>query len=63
MVAPVPVASLTAGHVVVERVTKDNRHLFYRLEVIQQPERARACGSGPKCASRLRPPALALGTC
>ena len=32
------------------RVTKDGRHLWYQLEVLQQPERARACGSGPKCS-------------
>jgi hypothetical protein len=37
------------GPVVIERHTKGGRTLFYRLEVIQQPERARACGSGPKC--------------
>jgi len=55
MVAPAPVAGLSAGHVVVERLTKDNRRLFYRLEVIQQPERARACGSGPKSSADRRP--------
>lgn len=38
--------------VMVERMTKGGRRLFYKLEVIQQPERARACGSGPKCRSR-----------
>lgn len=32
-----------------QRVTRDGRHLWYQLEVLQQPERARACGSGPKC--------------
>lgn len=31
------------------RITKGGRHLWYQLEVLQQPERARACGSGPKC--------------
>jgi hypothetical protein len=31
------------------RVTKEGRKLTYRLKVIQQPERARACGSGAKC--------------
>lgn len=31
------------------RITKDGRQLWYQLEVLQQPERARACGSGPKC--------------
>lgn len=33
----------------VTRVTKDGRELTYVLTVIQQPERARACGSGAKC--------------
>lgn len=31
------------------RVTKEGRHLTYEMSVIQQPERARACGSGAKC--------------
>ncbi len=35
------------------RITKGGRHLWYELEVIQQPERARACGSGPKCMKPL----------
>lgn len=34
---------------VVSRMTKGKRMLWYCLKVIQQPERARACGSGPKC--------------
>lgn len=34
-----------------DRVTKSGRRLWYKLTVIQQPERARACGSGPKCKS------------
>jgi Velvet factor len=33
----------------VTRVTKEGRKLTYKLTVIQQPERARACGSGAKC--------------
>jgi hypothetical protein len=37
------------GPTIVDRVTKSGRRLFYKLTVIQQPERARACGSGPKC--------------
>lgn len=32
-----------------KRTTKDGRKLTYRLKVIQQPSRARACGSGAKC--------------
>ena len=34
---------------IMNRVTKGKRTLWYCLKVIQQPERARACGSGPKC--------------
>jgi len=39
---------------VVSRMTKGKRMLWYCLKVIQQPERARACGSGPKCESNYR---------
>lgn len=35
------------------RETKDGRRIEYQLSVIQQPERARACGSGAKCTSCL----------
>ena len=31
------------------RITKEGRKLTYKLSVMQQPERARACGSGAKC--------------
>lgn len=31
------------------RNTKEGRTLTYDLTVIQQPERARACGSGASC--------------
>jgi hypothetical protein len=34
---------------ITSRDTKGGRRLWYRMKVIQQPERARACGSGPKC--------------
>lgn len=34
------------------RTTRDGRRLHYELKVLQQPERARACGSGPKCELR-----------
>jgi len=40
---------------VTERCTKSGRRLFYCLKVIQQPERARACGSGPKSSADRRP--------
>lgn len=31
------------------RVTKEGKKLTYEMNVIQQPQRARACGSGAKC--------------
>lgn len=34
---------------IITRTTKGGRKLKYTLTVIQQPERARACGSGAKC--------------
>lgn len=37
------------------RVTKEGRHLTYEMSVIQQPERARACGSGAKSSADRRP--------
>ena len=40
----------------VERFTADKRRLLYELNVIQQPIRARACGSGPRCEQY--PPSL-----
>ncbi|KAE9372067.1 hypothetical protein N431DRAFT_235725 [Stipitochalara longipes BDJ] len=39
----------------VSRVTKKGRKLTYCLTVIQQPERARACGSGAKSSADRRP--------
>jgi hypothetical protein len=30
------------------RQTRERRHLWYQLTVLQQPERARACGAGTK---------------
>ena len=35
------------------RVTKEGKKLTYEMHVIQQPERARACGQGAKCKSRV----------
>lgn len=32
----------------IHRTTRENRSLWYQLTVLQQPERARACGSGMK---------------
>ena len=42
------------------RITQDGRHLTYEVKVIQQPERARACGSGAKCEYHWSQP---LGLC
>ncbi|ELR01667.1 hypothetical protein GMDG_00043 [Pseudogymnoascus destructans 20631-21] len=39
----------------VTRMTAEGRHLSYELKVIQQPERARACGSGAKSSADRRP--------
>ena len=36
-----------------QRTTRDGRQLTYEMQVIQQPERARACGSGVKCTDLL----------
>ncbi|KAK3387689.1 velvet factor-domain-containing protein [Podospora didyma] len=41
--------------VIVDRYTRAGRRLWYCLKVIQQPERARACGSGPKSSADRRP--------
>lgn len=69
MGAPVPLAASSHGIAAipahdadpnpphfVHRETKGKRHLWYCLKVIQQPERARACGSGPKCKPASVPP-------
>lgn len=33
----------------VSRVTREGKNVTYKLSVMQQPERARACGAGAKC--------------
>lgn len=33
----------------VSRITREGKQLTYNLSVMQQPERARACGAGAKC--------------
>ncbi|PMD38885.1 hypothetical protein L207DRAFT_584285 [Hyaloscypha variabilis F] len=50
MAAPPPPSTAS-----VSRVTKKGRKLTYCLTVIQQPERARACGSGAKSSADRRP--------
>ncbi|KAJ2969564.1 hypothetical protein NQ176_g8598 [Zarea fungicola] len=37
------------------RITRSKRSLWYQLTVLQQPERARACGAGMKANSDRRP--------
>ncbi|KAF2755605.1 hypothetical protein EJ05DRAFT_488347 [Pseudovirgaria hyperparasitica] len=37
------------------RFTREGRKITYRLKVIQEPERARACGSGAKSSADRRP--------
>ena len=40
------------------RMTKDGRKLTYEMKVLQQPQRARACGSGAKCLSSADTPTI-----
>ncbi|CAK7209292.1 hypothetical protein SBRCBS47491_000394 [Sporothrix bragantina] len=54
MVAPT-IAVGSPEPVVIDRMTRGGRRLWYHLEVIQQPERARACGAGPKSSADRRP--------
>jgi hypothetical protein len=37
------------------RITKEGKKITYRMNIIQQPERARACGSGAKSSADRRP--------
>ena len=36
------------NHSEIRRVTTGGQHLCYQLQIAQQPERARACGAGPR---------------
>ncbi|CAK7202925.1 hypothetical protein SEUCBS139899_005652 [Sporothrix eucalyptigena] len=54
MVAPT-IAVGSPEPVIIDRMTRGGRRLWYHLEVIQQPERARACGAGPKSSADRRP--------
>lgn len=38
------------------RMTKEGKKITYQMQVIQQPERARACGSGAKCEQASKQP-------
>lgn len=53
MASIIPVSNETKSSAV--RTTKDGRTIRYALQVIQQPERARACGSGAKSSADRRP--------
>jgi hypothetical protein len=33
----------------VSRISREGKKITYKLSVMQQPERARACGAGAKC--------------
>lgn len=41
-----PINETKSSH---ERLTVDHRKIRYTLALVQQPEKARACGSGPRC--------------
>ncbi|KAK4183843.1 velvet factor-domain-containing protein [Podospora australis] len=51
---PLEVGEPNPPHII-SRSTRGGRTLWYCLKVIQQPERARACGSGPKSSADRRP--------
>lgn len=40
----------------ISRITREGKQLTYKLSVMQQPERARACGAGAKCRSSQQSP-------
>lgn len=44
----IPVDPRRDSVVRINRTTRGGRHLWYQLSVLQQPERARACGAGNK---------------
>ncbi|KAH6656729.1 velvet factor-domain-containing protein [Truncatella angustata] len=47
--------ALAHSHSRWSRPTRSGKRIHYDLSVIQQPERARACGSGPKSSADRRP--------
>ncbi|KAF2016507.1 hypothetical protein BU24DRAFT_203095 [Aaosphaeria arxii CBS 175.79] len=53
MASIIPVANETTSSG--SRLTKEGKRITYALQVIQQPERARACGSGAKSSADRRP--------
>lgn len=44
----IPIDANRDNSVRLGRVTREKRQLWYQLTVLQQPERARACGAGTK---------------
>lgn len=40
------------------RITREGKQITYKLSVMQQPERARACGAGAKCKQIRSSPSL-----
>ncbi|KAL0940700.1 sexual development activator [Colletotrichum truncatum] len=52
---PTSIEEVTETHSFHERRTRGGPFFFYELTVLQQPERARACGSGQKSAADRRP--------
>lgn len=53
MATIIPVSNETNSSA--SRMTKEGKKITYRMQVIQQPERARACGSGAKSSADRRP--------
>lgn len=54
-VASVSSASSSTSQTTKSRKTREGRTITYKLTVLQQPERARACGSGAKSSADRRP--------
>ncbi|KAJ0160281.1 hypothetical protein CTA2_8231 [Colletotrichum tanaceti] len=50
-----PLSSVAESESYTDRPTRGGPRKFYELKVLQQPERARACGSGLKSAADRRP--------
>ncbi|KAI8180162.1 Developmental and secondary metabolism regulator veA [Colletotrichum sp. SAR 10_66] len=52
---PTSIEDISETRSLVERRTRGGSYFFYEMNVLQQPERARACGSGSKSAADRRP--------
>ncbi|KAL2835698.1 velvet factor-domain-containing protein [Aspergillus pseudoustus] len=52
--APLPAPANESSHSV-SRITQEGKKITYELNVMQQPERARACGAGAKSSADRRP--------